>query len=69
VKPYSTEAALKLRKSDVEDFHLVGLQRQDKILVDGKLLNWDQAGSGDHVVLLLPGIIGTLTLKLYSLRH
>jgi hypothetical protein len=70
----STEAALKLKKGrgshdelalvDLdEEEHLarIGMTRE-KIEVDGMKLNWDKMGKGDHVVLLLPGIIGTVLL-------
>jgi hypothetical protein len=70
----STEAALKLKKGggshdelallDLdEEEHLarIGMTRE-KIEVDGMKLNWDKMGKGDHVVLLLPGIIGTVLI-------
>lgn len=43
--------------TDAHDLRGLGMRRE-KIEVDGIQLNWDQAGDGDHVVLLLPGIIG-----------
>ncbi|XP_021967928.1 valacyclovir hydrolase [Folsomia candida] len=63
-KPYSTEAAVKMETSadpptDAHDLRGLGMRRE-KIEVDGIQLNWDQAGDGDHVVLLLPGIIGCI---------
>jgi hypothetical protein len=69
----STEAALKLKKGGShdelalvdldEEEHLarIGMTRE-KIEVDGMKLNWDKMGKGDHVVLLLPGIIGTVSI-------
>jgi hypothetical protein len=69
----STEAALKLKKGGShdelalvdldEEEHLarIGMTRE-KIEVDGMKLNWDKMGKGDHVVLLLPGIIGTVLI-------
>ncbi len=44
-------------------------QSKEKIEVDGMMLNWDVAGTGEHVVLLLPGALGIINnyLNLYSL--
>lgn len=67
-KPYSTEAALKPKpQQEEDDLHRVGLRRE-KIEVNGMMLNWDQAGSGDHVVLLLPGIIGRCQTEIGSIN-
>jgi len=70
VRQLSTEAALKEKIETTpslkeilmdEEEHLkrIGLIRE-KIEVDGIHLNWDKMGRGDHVVLLLPGIIGKI---------
>ncbi len=64
-KGLSTEAAAKVAPQDnlvepeaqVVNLETLGNSRE-KIEVDGMLINWDKVGSGDHVVLMLPGIIG-----------
>ncbi|CAL8069615.1 unnamed protein product [Orchesella dallaii] len=33
---------------------------KEKIEIDNVLINWERAGNGEHVVLLLPGIIGCI---------
>lgn len=43
------------------EFNLATLGKtRPKIEVDGMMLNWDMAGTGDHVLLLLPGVLGKL---------
>lgn len=46
---------------DTNEYHVnltnLGSSRQ-KINVDGMMLNWDTAGTGDQVILMLPGILG-----------
>jgi len=68
---YSTEAALKKEQREKNtDFDLENLgMRREKIEVDGVHLNWDEAGSGDHVVLMLPGIIGCIQNDFAPIFH
>lgn len=60
-KSLSTEAAAKLVPT-VESENEVNLETlgrcREKIEVDGMMINWDKAGTGEQVVLMLPGIIG-----------
>lgn len=60
-KNLSTEAAAKLAETPNGDNEInletLGCSRE-KIEVDGMMINWDKAGNGEQVVLLLPGIIG-----------
>lgn len=45
-------------------------QRREKIEVNGVRLNWDAVGTGEHVILLLPGAVGKNNLVFFcKLEH